>query len=112
MKHLKIFLALCLLLNACATRPVSMGRKGLFDSEGGHTAKGSQANQKADELYAPKEGEGFTLTGKWRWPLDHVELSSPFGQRGRKFHQGIDLRAPMHTPVYAASDGSVSLLRK
>ena len=98
-----------LFISACSTRPVSIGRHGLLDTEqsAARVAKGDSAESKAQDLYAPKEGENFELTGKWRWPLDHVEFNSPFGQRGKKFHQGIDLKAAIHTPVYAASDGVV-----
>jgi murein DD-endopeptidase MepM/ murein hydrolase activator NlpD len=36
-----------------------------------------------------------------------VEVTSPFGKRRREFHEGIDLRAKMHTPIYAAQSGTV-----
>ena len=45
-------------------------------------------------------------------------LTSPFGYRidpftgKRKFHYGIDLAAPIGTPVYAPADGTVSLIRR
>lgn len=41
------------------------------------------------------------------WPLRHVTVTSPFGKRGKEFHEGIDLKAPTGTPVYAAQDGTV-----
>jgi murein DD-endopeptidase MepM/ murein hydrolase activator NlpD len=41
------------------------------------------------------------------WPLARVEVTSPFGKRGREFHEGIDLRANMGTPIYAAQNGTV-----
>lgn len=36
------------------------------------------------------------------------EFSSGFGQRGRIFHAGVDLRAPVGTPVRAATGGTVA----
>ncbi len=41
------------------------------------------------------------------WPLKEVYITSPFGLRKKKFHEGIDLRAPVGTPVYAAFGGIV-----
>jgi len=42
------------------------------------------------------------------WPLDGVgRVSSPFGQRNRNFHAGIDIPVAKGTPVVAAMDGKV-----
>jgi len=35
------------------------------------------------------------------------EFSSGFGPRGRRFHPGVDLRAPVGTPVHAPVGGTV-----
>ena len=43
-----------------------------------------------------------------RWPLKHVTITSPFGQRYQKQHKGIDLRAAQGTAVYAVNDGIVT----
>jgi murein DD-endopeptidase MepM/ murein hydrolase activator NlpD len=96
-------------LNGCATRLTSSGHHGLLDNESSSSSADHAATsaQSPDELYAPKEGEKLELVGKWQWPLNNVKISSGYGHRGSKFHQGVDLHAPMHTPVFAASDGEV-----
>jgi murein DD-endopeptidase MepM/ murein hydrolase activator NlpD len=41
------------------------------------------------------------------WPLHAPRVSSPFGTREGRPHEGIDLAAPTGTPVHAAGDGFV-----
>jgi murein DD-endopeptidase MepM/ murein hydrolase activator NlpD len=41
------------------------------------------------------------------WPLTAPVLGDPFGPRGERWHGGIDLPAPLGTPVYAARSGEV-----
>jgi murein DD-endopeptidase MepM/ murein hydrolase activator NlpD len=40
-------------------------------------------------------------------PIHGARLTSTFGARWGRFHEGIDLAAPMRTPEYAAADGVV-----
>jgi lipoprotein NlpD len=40
------------------------------------------------------------------WPIKG-SVNSPFGKRGRRMHQGIDIGAPAGTPIRAAEDGIV-----
>lgn len=54
------------------------------------------------ELASIKEN---TLT--WRWPLARNRVTSHFGDRGNDHHDGIDLRASIGTPVFAAAEGVV-----
>lgn len=44
---------------------------------------------------------------KFIWPLKKVSVSSRFGIRSSKKHDGIDLRAHKGTPIYAAARGKV-----
>jgi murein DD-endopeptidase MepM/ murein hydrolase activator NlpD len=45
-----------------------------------------------------------------RWPLapPRIAVGSPFGARDGRPHEGIDLPAPVGTPVFAAADGQVA----
>ncbi|HHW67535.1 peptidoglycan DD-metalloendopeptidase family protein [Defluviitalea raffinosedens] len=47
-----------------------------------------------------------SATGSFKMPVSGT-LSSPFGSRWGTFHAGIDLAAPIGTPVYAADGGVV-----
>ena len=63
--------------------------------------------------FAMTERAFFLNTG-FRFPLKNYRLTSGFGMRqnpfsgNMRFHQGLDLAAPMGTEVYAAGDGMVT----
>lgn len=47
-------------------------------------------------------------TGRFLWPVPHFyKVSSHFGPRGRKHHDGIDIPAPRGTPIVAVDTGVV-----
>lgn len=79
-------------------------KKGLF----------SQGDDPDDEDSHPdlqKDSDGGLLfggskSGTINWPV-YGKISSVYGQRGRRFHHGIDIRAKRGTKVYAASNGVV-----
>jgi murein DD-endopeptidase MepM/ murein hydrolase activator NlpD len=50
---------------------------------------------------------GTRSTTDLAWPLREGRMSSIYGRRWGKKHEGIDLAAPIGTPVYAAKDGLV-----
>jgi lipoprotein NlpD len=43
----------------------------------------------------------------FRWPLESGVVSSAFGRRWGKYHDGIDIAAPVGSPVRAAAAGRV-----
>jgi murein DD-endopeptidase MepM/ murein hydrolase activator NlpD len=51
-----------------------------------------------------------TASTPLRWPLapGRIIVGSPFGTREGRPHEGIDLPAPVGTPVFAAADGQVA----
>jgi murein DD-endopeptidase MepM/ murein hydrolase activator NlpD len=59
-------------------------------------------------------GERAVDPRRFRWPLEPVVVSSPYGARvhpiaGRaQFHAGVDLEAPTSTPVFATESGVVT----
>lgn len=56
-------------------------------------------------------GRGKVTTRQRRapfiWPVRTGELVSYFGKRGATMHQGIDIKAPAGTKIYAIADGQV-----
>jgi lipoprotein NlpD len=51
--------------------------------------------------------DGGKSSAPLRWPLAAPRLTSRFGKRWGKVHEGIDMGAPTGTPVLAAAAGSV-----
>jgi murein DD-endopeptidase MepM/ murein hydrolase activator NlpD len=88
-------------LSSCAgARPahVSDGhetRRGLFDRA-----------PSSEQTHNPAASGEMSRLGM-RWPLSRVQITSPYGPRGREFHEGVDLRASVGTPVFAAQTGTV-----
>ena len=58
----------------------------------------------ANLVLAVPDLDGTTLS--FRWPVEGP-ISSPFGRRRTGWHGGIDIKADMGTPVFAAAGGRV-----
>lgn len=66
------------------------------------------------EVQEPEEQPPSTASIRLRWPTDYHVITQRFGANpeiyskwGLPGHEGVDLRAPMNTNVYAAADGQV-----
>lgn len=108
-----LILTVAQLLWGCASSPRAQdnGRRGLFDRGDSVSPlrAGREAIKEDDDLYdSGNNRDQAHGPSAFRWPLRSVTLTSGFGKRGvGEFHEGVDLRAPMGTPVYAAHDAKV-----
>jgi lipoprotein YgeR len=71
-------------------------------------SRGQPAPLPVEDQGAPLPALAAALT-PLRWPLANTRIvvGSPFGTREGRPHEGIDLPAPVGTPVFAAGDGRV-----
>jgi len=82
-------------------------------------AKEKNAEKKSEEPIEAGKEEGAeevvssikTDRGRFIWPVDG-EVSSLFGMRHGRRHDGVDIRAKIGTPVYASADGEVVYAKK
>jgi murein DD-endopeptidase MepM/ murein hydrolase activator NlpD len=102
----------------CSTvRPFQTHRKGFFAAlERGESRERREKRDRSETRRERLEKRGREPASvvkvdksglQFRWPLAEVTVTSGFGKRSEGFHEGIDLRAPAGTPVYAAEAGRV-----
>jgi len=114
MKALEVFKAFCvgcvvLTGVGCATerltpKPIINVRKGFFDRMSDSVPL---SREEKIHLSRPQSRSLARSTADFQWPLRMVQVTSPYGQRGQEYHEGIDLRASYGTPVYASQTGVV-----
>ena len=59
------------------------------------------------ETAKPEAKSKPASASNWVWPTKVGPVTSGFGRRGGKPHDGIDIGVPSGTPVYATADGEV-----
>jgi lipoprotein NlpD len=73
-------------------------------------------NGEIDDSSPPATASAFGLSDPWsvpradrqfQWPVVAGVVTSPFGMRNGAMHSGVDIAAPLGTPIYAADDGNV-----
>ncbi|MBA3418503.1 MAG: peptidoglycan DD-metalloendopeptidase family protein [Geodermatophilaceae bacterium] len=78
--------------------------------DGAEHARQQAAEEALAEQSAAAAGRaaagGPITTGDWAVPLDG-QITSDYGPRGGSMHYGVDIAAPMYTPIYSAGDGVV-----
>ncbi|MCS1352805.1 M23 family metallopeptidase [Mechercharimyces sp. CAU 1602] len=59
-----------------------------------------------------EKGEFLTGTGEFTHPAPGTYQSSKFGPRAGGFHYALDFAGPIDTPIVAADNGVIELIRK
>ncbi|MDQ3465315.1 MAG: peptidoglycan DD-metalloendopeptidase family protein [Actinomycetota bacterium] len=81
-----------------------------FGLDGAEHARQQAREEALSEQAAAAEARaadgGPITSGDWAVPLDG-QITSDYGPRGGSMHYGVDITAPMYTPIYSAGDGVV-----
>lgn len=72
-----------------------------------HDSQDDYATGSVHKVVSRKYGKFPDYHGDWRWPLAAGIVSSEFGPRWHKKHEGLDIAADEGEPVYAAAKGKV-----
>lgn len=65
------------------------------------------AKKKEEEARKKAEEEARKAAQNWVLPMNNYNFTSAFGQRWGRLHAGIDLAAPIGTPIVSVSSGTV-----
>lgn len=69
----------------------------------------ARLQQQAQNQPQLRRANAVVASAGYRWPISNFTITTYFGRRGvfQRFHTGIDLAAPLGTPIYAARAGRV-----
>jgi murein DD-endopeptidase MepM/ murein hydrolase activator NlpD len=76
---------------------------GVIEPVPGHPPGGDRRPDPSEPQDPPKPASD----SRWGWPMEAGVISSEFGQRSSKPHEGIDIAADIGEPIFAASSGTV-----
>jgi len=79
--------------------------KGISDSD---DRRITRRMRKSDTERLTLDASVREKVAKWNWPLNKIKVTSQFGKRGKRFHEGVDLLARTGTPVRAVAAGRVA----
>jgi len=65
------------------------------------------AKKKEEEAEKKRQEEARKASQRWVFPIGKYRYTSGFGSRWGRLHAGIDLAAPVGTPIYSVSSGVV-----
>lgn len=102
--RLGCLLCLCVALAACSaqhSRPLPSRKASALAKEKRTQKFSSQRDDTDSDRNFPRNGKNGLL-----WPVEG-QITSKFGPRGVSFHDGLDIAAPLGTPILAATDGEV-----
>ncbi len=113
---------MALMLSSCSSvKPRSSGRQGFFDRLGKSSPSLHEKHEKREKKSYPSmvhedeekdsppvDPKITKITSRWGLPLKNAQLTSRFGPRGQDFHEGVDFRATVGTPVYSIAAGTVT----
>jgi len=63
-------------------------------------------HKKHNPVHSSHKSKARSYSGKLRWPIKPI-VTSKFGRRGSRMHDGIDIGAKEGTPIHAAASGEV-----
>lgn len=70
-------------------------------------AKRAQGATSRPVTSQPTKASPLAKKARFGWPVKGGKLSSRFGKRGQRVHEGVDIKAPAGTAVLAAESGEV-----
>jgi len=105
-----------IIFTACGTTATyDTGYSGLFE-RWARLDSGARERRSARTSRTPTSVSGLSsrelktirkTVENFQWPLEQVFITSHFGKRGGRDHEGTDFRASVGTPVYASGAGEV-----
>lgn len=83
------------------------GREQEADRVAREKARIALAKKKKEEAEKKAAEERRKAAQRWVFPIAHGKFTSGYGSRWGRLHAGIDLAAPIGTPIYSVSSGVV-----